>query len=54
MLLEPHEDLNPFGLTSLNHLIKDRIIPPLHKLPIHKGCGVVVIFDFLPVVIVVV
>jgi hypothetical protein len=35
MLLEPHEGLNPFSLTSMNYLIKDRIILPLHKLPIH-------------------
>jgi hypothetical protein len=57
MLLKAHEDLNPFSFTSLNYLIKDRIIFPLHKLPINilsiisdlclstsnDGCGVVVL-----------
>jgi hypothetical protein len=62
MLLKAHEDLNPFLLTRLNHLIKDRIIFPLHKLPINimsivgdfrlstsnDGCGVIILLKYGP------
>jgi hypothetical protein len=62
MLLKAHKNLKPLLLTSLNHLNKDRIIFPLHKVPINKlsiignlslstsddGCGVIILLECGP------